>query len=177
VRDLLETLTLNKNKFEVNPKLEKLVKKQDEDLKAKLEKLEQSVESEILRVSVSFDELELVSGTSPMDRLYNVFVRIRALFDKVRSSLKQKFSVKPTSKKENEDDKDATKSQNAENPNEREEKDKKDKNKKDNSDEMLTKKWEELKNKLDKIKVQFQNLNAAYTKVLENEKINKKNVD
>jgi len=170
VRDLLETLNLNKNKLKVNPKMDKLVKKQKEDFKSKLEQIEASVDQEMQKVTIT-EELELVSGKSKMIRLWNLLVQIRALFEKIRNQLNQKFAVKPTQKKEVEDrEDDANKSQNDENNNDREDKDKKDKNKKDNSDEMLSKKWDALKMKLDKIKLQFGNLNEAYKKVIDNEK-------
>lgn len=53
---------------------------------------------------------------------------------------------------------------------EKEDKDKKDKKQKDNSDEMLSKKWDDLKMKLEKIKVNFENLNKAYKVVTEGNK-------
>lgn len=145
-----------------------LVRKQEADLNEKIEKLKTDVERELNKMSISIDPNELVSGETIMDKLQNAFVRIKAVFEKIKLSIKSKFTSKTAAKKEesvDEEDK-----SNAGDEKEKEDKDKKDKKQKDNSDEMLSKKWDDLKMKLEKIKVNFENLNKAYKVVTEGNK-------
>mmetsp|Transcript_40323 Transcript_40323/g.87913 ORF Transcript_40323/g.87913 Transcript_40323/m.87913 type:complete len:238 (+) Transcript_40323:735-1448(+) len=177
VRDFNETLTVTRNKSDKDKTLLPLLHKQESSMFAKLDKAEKDTQREVDSMAINPDELENISGSTVCDRLHNVFVKVRAVFEKVRSNIKQKFTVKSLAKKEHDFDKNNEEelNQSQNNEVEKEEKvEKKDKNKKDTSDEMLSKKWDDLKMKLDKIKLQFVNLNEAYKKVMEIEKLNKK---
>jgi len=150
-------------------KLEMLVRKQENDLNEKIDKLVTDVERELNRMSLTADLNELVTGESVMDRLYNSFVKIKCIFEKIKSMIRSQFAAKMAAKKEMESVDEEDKS-NTGDDKEKEDKDKKDKKQKDNSDEMLSKKWDDLKMKLEKIKVNFENLNKAYKVVTEGNK-------
>lgn len=148
---MLGIITQNKNKAEANQQLEGLVKKQEADMNEKLDKLEESVEREFQKMQLSTDELKelmFVDGNKTMDRLWNIFVKLKAMFLHVRDTIRLKFTVKTQQRKDQESEEQANKSQNGDNV-EKDDKEKKEKNKKDNSDEMLSKRWEELKTKLE----------------------------
>lgn len=186
VRDLNETYISNKGKYETeklnrmknrtdddmptkSSKLEMLVRKQEADLNEKIDKLYVDVERELNRMGLCADENELVTGESVMDKLQNSFVKIKCIFEKIKSIIRSQFAAKMAAKKEMESVDEEDKSNTGEDK-EKEDKDKKDKKQKDNSDEMLSKKWDDLKMKLEKIKVNFENLNKAYKVVTEGNK-------
>lgn len=149
-------------------KLEMLARKQEADLNEKIDKLITDVERELNRMTITADLNELVTGESVMDRLYNSFVKIKCIFEKIKANIRSQFAAK-IAKKEMESVDEEDKS-NTGDDKEKEDKDKKDKKQKDNSDEMLSKKWDDLKMKLEKIKVNFENLNKAYKVVTEGNK-------
>jgi len=149
-------------------KLEMLARKQESDLNEKIDKLITDVERELNRMTITADLNELVTGESVMDRLYNSFVKINCIFEKIKANIRSQFAAK-IAKKEMESVDEEDKS-NTGDDKEKEDKDKKDKKQKDNSDEMLSKKWDDLKMKLEKIKVNFENLNKAYKVVTEGNK-------